>query len=176
MHVVIGIIMLLAGVAFWIYRIQAAKQAGDDLLEGANDIRLTVRRLMYKRTHDVHPTDSVDDARLAAAGITVAVATMDNPISQTEIVALSKSAQEIFDVTEREALDIVSFGRWIAGECNTNQEAVRRLSKVLAKLAGPEAADDMQRLIRDVATADGHVLGEEEQDAIDTVRKALGVS
>ncbi|MEM7745169.1 MAG: TerB family tellurite resistance protein [Pseudomonadota bacterium] len=175
MHILLGLLALVGALAFWYYRVQAARQAGEDVLDGAKDVRLAVRRLMYKRKHDVHPADSVDDARLAAAGIAVAVATMDNPISQAEIAALTKSARETFDVTEREALDIVSFGRWIAGECNTNQEAVRRLSKVLAQLAGPEAAEDMERMIQTVATSDGGTLGTDETDAISTVRKALGV-
>ena len=93
-----------------------------------------------------------------------------------EIAALSKAAQDTFDVSEREALDMVSFGRWIADQCGTAGEAVRRLSKVVSKLAGAEAASDLVAMISDVATADGRELGEEELDAIETVRRTLGVA
>ena len=176
MHIVAGLIALVSVLAVWYWRAKMAREAGGEILDAANDVRLAARRLMYKRKHNTHPADSVDDPRLAASGIVVAVATMDAPISQSEIAALTSAAQETFDVTEREALDMVSFGRWVSDQCGTNDEAVRRLSKVVAKLAGAEAAPDLLRMITDVATADGRELGEEEMDALDTVRRALGLT
>lgn len=176
MHILLGLLALIGALAMWYWRLKIAREAAGEALDAADSLRATVRRLMYKRKHDVHPADSVDDPRLAASGIAVAVATMDAPISQSEIEALTQSAQRTFDVSHREALDIVSFGRWIADQCNTHGEAVRRLSRVVARTAGPEAGPDLIQMIRDVATAGGHELGEPELDAIDSVRRALGTS
>ena len=176
MHIVLGLLAVLGTALFIWYRLRDAREAGGEMLDAADSLRASVRRLMYKRKHDRHPADSVDDPRLAASGIAVAVATMDGPISQAEIKKLTDLSREIFDVSEREALDIVSFGRWVAGQCNTNAEAVRRLSKIGAREAGPEAAGDMIRLISEVAEAGGGALGEDEMDAIDTVRRAMGVT
>ena len=174
MQIILGILAVLGTVIFIWYRMRDARQMGGEMLDAADDLRATVRRLMYKRKHDRHPADSVDDPRLAAAGIVVAVATMDAPISQSEISALTRLSREVFNVSEREALDIVSFGRWVAGQCNTNAEAVRRLSKIVAREAGPEAGPDLVRMIAEVSTAGGAELGEDENDAIDTVRRTLG--
>lgn len=174
MHVLLGLLAVIGTIIFIWYRLRDARQAGGEALDAADSLRATVRRLMYQRKHDRHPADQVEDPRLAASGIAVAVATMDAPISQAEIQALTSLSREIFDVSEREALDIVSFGRWVAGQCNTNDEAVRRLVKVVVREAGPEAAGDMVRLITEVATAGGTELGEDEMDAIDTVRRAMG--
>ncbi len=176
MHIVVAILAILGGLALWYYRVKAAREAGGEILDAANDVRLAARRLMYKRKHNTHPADSVDDARLAASGIAVAVATMDAPISQAEIVALTKAARETFDVSEREALDMVSFGRWVSDQCGTNDEAVRRLSKVVAKLAGAEAGPDLIRIVTEVAAADGGPLGEDEMDALETIRRTLGLA
>jgi len=176
MHIVLGLLALLGTALYVIWRLKAAREAAGEGLDGANDLRATVRRLMYKARHDVHPADSVDDPRLAASGIIVAVATMDAPISQAEIATLTRTARQTFDITEREALDIVSFGRWIAGQCTTNAEAVRRLAKVVARTAGPEAGPDLIRMITEVAEAGGHSLGDHEMDAIDTVRRTLGIA
>lgn len=172
MHILIGLISLLGLALFWFYRVRAASQAAD----AANDVRLTIRRLMNRREYDVHPVETIDDPRLAASGLIVAIATMDAPLSQKEIEALSTQAQHVFEVTERDALDIVSFGRWIAGECGTNQEAVRKLSKRVAKLAGAEVGSDLLRMIEHVATADGNALADDENDAIETVQRALSVA
>jgi len=174
MHILLGLIAVLGTAIFIWYRMKDARQIGGEMLDAADDLRATVRRLMYKANNNAHPTDSVDDPRLAAAGIAVAVATMDGPITQFEIETLSRLSRDIFSISERESLDIVSFGRWIAGQCTTNAEAVRRLSRVVAKTAGPEAGPDLLRLITEVATAGGIELGEDEIEGIDTVRRVLG--
>jgi len=74
MHIVIAVVTLLGALAVWYWRFKMAKEAGSELLEVADDLRGSVRRLMYKRKHNKHPADSIDDARLAASGIAVAVA------------------------------------------------------------------------------------------------------
>lgn len=176
MHIIIGLIAIASAVAIWYWRIKMAREAGGELLDAANDVRLAARRLMYKRKHNMHPADSVDDPRLAAAGIAVAVATMDQPISQAEIAALTSSARETFDVSEREALDMVSFGRWVADQCGTNDEAVRRLSKVVVKLAGAEAGPDLLKMVADVATADGNELDEDQLTALGMIQRTLGIN
>jgi uncharacterized tellurite resistance protein B-like protein len=175
MHIILGLLAIAGAVAVWYWRMKMAREAGGELLDAANDVRLAARRLMYKRKHNTHPADSVDDPRLAAAGIAVAVATMDQPISQAEIAALTNSAQETFDVSEREALDMVSFGRWVADQCGTNEEAVRRLSKVVLKMAGAEAGPDLLKMVADVATADGGELDEDQLTALGTIQRTLGI-
>ena len=175
MHVLVGLLALIGAAIFLWYRLRDAREAGGEMLDAADSLRAKVRKLMYQRKHDRHPADQVEDPRLAAAGIAVAVATMDGPITQAEIETLTRVSREVFDVSDREALDIVSYGRWVAGQCNTNGEAVRRLAKVVAREAGAEAAGDMVRMISEVATAGGTEMGEDEMDAIDTVRHTLGV-
>lgn len=176
MHILLGLLALLGGLLFWYYRIREARDAAHEVTDAASDIRLTIRRLMNQGNYDVHPADSVDDARLAASGLIVVIATMDAPLSQNEINALSKNAQVTFGVTEREALDIVSYGRWVAGECGSVDEGVRRLSRRINKLAGPEAGPDTVRMIEEVASADGNPLGDAELEALGTVRNILNVA
>ena len=174
MSAFLAFLVLFCLAAIWYWRVKAARKASAEVADVRTDVRLATRRLMNRRGNHAHPADTIDDPRLAASGIIVAVATMDGPISQAEIARLRRAAQETFEVTEREALDILSFGRWIASQCTTNAEAVRRLSKVVLKTAGPAAGPDLLRMIEEVATSDGGELGEEERDALETVRRTLG--
>lgn len=171
MQILLGLLAVIGLILFWQWQSRQASGVGRQNA----DVRSTVRRVMSQAGGQGHPADQVEDPKLAAAGIVVAVASMDAPFSQREIAALTREAQAVFEVSERDALDIVSFGRWVAGQCASNEEAVMRLSDVVAREAGPEAASDLVRMITDVATADGHALGEDEQSAIDTVRRTLGV-
>ena len=174
MHILLGILSLLGVAAIWYWRVRMMREAASELSDAASNVRGAARRFLYKRKHNVHPADSVNDPRLAAAGIVVAVATMDTPISQAEIKALTTEMQSTFGVGEREALDMLSFGRWVAGQCNTEEEAVRRLSKRVATLAGAEALPDLERMVITVATSDGRELGDLEEDALRIIRQTVG--
>lgn len=168
----LGLLAVLGLAALVWWRIGQARRTP---ASAPGDVRLNIRRLMHNQPGGAHPTDEVDDPRLAAAGVVIAVATMDGPISQVEIARLKRAAQDTFEMSDREALDVVSYGRWIAGECATNAEAVRRLTQVVLKLAGPEAGPDLIRMVEEVATAGGADLGPEEREAVLTIRRAFGM-
>lgn len=168
------LLLLIVGVLFIQHMMQQGSVPGGRSA-GRSQISDAINRLMNRRELDGHPADSIEDARLAASGIIVAVATLDGPLSQAEIGAMTRTMQETFEVTEREALDIVSFGRWVAVECGAPEEAVERLGTRIDMLAGPEAGPDMVRMIQEVATADGNALGAEEQGALETIRRILDV-
>ncbi len=170
----LGLVALIGvATACW-WRIRDARRTGAQPAAAPRDVRLNVRRLMHGNAGGAHPADAVDDPRLAAAGVIVAVATMDGPISQAEIGRMKRAVQETFEVSEREALDVISFGRWIAGECVTNSEAVGRLSKIVLRTAGPEAGPDLLRMVEEVASTGGE-LGPEEREAIISVRRTFGM-
>lgn len=176
MHILIGLATLIGALAVWYWRIKMARDAGGEVLDAASDLRAAARRLRYRRKHDIHPADSIEDPRLAAAGIAVAVATMDAPISKAEIATLTEAARRTFNTSEAEADDITAFGRWIADQCGTPGEAVRRLSKVVARTAGPEAGPDLIAMVEATAAAEGRALGELEEDALATIRRSLGLA
>lgn len=176
MHILLGILGVLSAAMIWYWRVKQAGEAAGELTNAANDVRLAIRRFGYMRTRKTHPADCVDDARLAAAGIVAAIASMDAPLSQAEIDLLTAEAGAVFDVEPAEAVDIAAFGRWIAGQCNTPEDAVRRLTRIIRAKAGAEAGPDLIRMIEKVASADGLGLEERETDAVEAVRRGLGMA
>lgn len=176
MPFLIALAGLISAAAFWYWRAKQAREAGGDLLDAANDARLAAKRFAYRRRTNVHPADSVDDARLAAAGIVAAIASMDGPLSEAELREMDIQARRLFNVDARDAADIVAFGRWISGQCNTPSEASRRLAKRIKALAGPEAASDLISMVEKVATADGGTIGADEAASIATIQRTLAVA
>ena len=175
MHILLALIGIVGAVAVWYWRAKMAREAAGDLLDAANDARLAARRFAYRRRTDKHPADCVEDPRLAAAGIVAAIASMDAPLSQAEIDALTTEARIVFKTDRGEAEDIAAFGRWISGQCNTPAEAVRRLTKVVHASAGEGAGTDLLAMIEKVATADGGALGADEAASMDTIRRMMGL-
>jgi hypothetical protein len=98
---------------------------------------------------------------------------MDAPLSQAEIDKLTAEAGAVFGTDPAEAVDIAAFGRWIAGQCQTPEDAVRRLTRVVRAKAGAEAGPDLIGMAEKVATADGTGLDEREADALQAIRRGL---
>ena len=164
MPIILFAVGILSAAVFWYYRMQAARRGAVDLLDAANDVRLAARRFGFRRKLNVHPVDSIDDARLAASGIVHAIGTMDGALSAGQEREILVQFQSVFGVTGAEAAEIAAFGRWIAEQCGTRAEAVRRLSRRLSRIAGPEAQSDLERMIAAVVPDPG-----------DDVADALGI-
>lgn len=176
MHIILGALGLLSAALIWYWRFKTAREATGELADAANDVRLAIRRFGYMRRHRTHPADCVDDPRLAAAGIAAAIAAMDAPLSQREIDALAAEAGAVFGTDPREAVDIAAFGRWIAGQCQSPEEAVRRLTRVVREKAGAGAGPELLAMAAKVATADGITLDDRETAALVAVRRGLGMT
>jgi hypothetical protein len=176
MHILLGIFGALSVAMIWYWRLKTAREAAGELAGAADDVRLAIRRFGYMRKRKTHPADCVDDARLAAAGIAAAVAGMDAPLSQAEIDRLTAEAGVVFGADSREAVDITAFGRWVAGQCQSPEEAVRRLTKVVREKAGAGVGPDLLAMVEAGATADGAPMDERETDALAAIRRGLGMA
>jgi len=176
MHIIWGALGLLSAALIWYWRFKTAREAAGELTEAANDVRLAIRRFGYNRNRKTHPADCVDDPRLAAAGIVAAIAGMDAPLSQKEIDMLAAEAGAVFATDAREAVDIAAFGRWIAGQCQSPEDAIRRLVRVVRDKAGMEAGPDLLAMAAKVATADGLTLDDRETQALVSIRRGLGMT
>jgi len=176
MPILITIIGAISAALFWYYRMKDANQAAHELMDVANDVRLAARRFGYKRRTKTHPIDTVDDARLAAAGIVSAIASMSGYLEKAQIEEMAAQFKTTFDTSPKEAVEIATFGRWIAAQSNSNSEALRRLSKRLFELAGSDALPDLIPMIDAVLEADPGSRGPDEEDALRMVHRHLAKS
>lgn len=170
MPVLLFILGALGAAAVWYWRVKNAREGAEHVLDMANDVRLAARRFGFRAKTNVHPARAIEDPRLAGAGVVVALAELEGPLSADQIRILTTEAQTRFNLLLGEAEEIVTFGRWIAGQCGTKDEAVRRLGKRVADLAGPSALPDLEKMIEAVAPAPRSERGE---DALAGLRRIL---
>ncbi|QPH54003.1 TerB family tellurite resistance protein [Pontivivens ytuae] len=168
------LIMLLGAIgaaAIWYWRIKAAREMGGELLDAANDVRLAARRFGYRRKHNVHPGDSIDDPRIAATGLLIAIAESDGALTAAELEAVRLEIQRVFDIASEEADELIAVGRWVIGQCGGAQPALRRLAKRLRVLAGGDVLPDLMKMGSAVAAVGGNNI--EAQEAIAQIRRTI---
>ena len=175
MPIILALIAILIGAAIWYQRARAAKDAADDLLGAANDIRLAARRFGFKSKSNLHPVDQIEDARQAAAGIAAIIAAMDGALTEAELKALETETRAVLNATAEEAPELAAYGRWIAGQSPNPEEMARRLGRKLHKLVGGDAGPDLIDYATRVATA-GAPLDARQIDALDAIRRQFGMA
>jgi len=174
MGALLGLIAALGLLLVIWFRVRSARRVGQRPRQ-VRDSRLDLGQLASGELSGPQAVDRIEDPRLAAAGIIVAIATMDGPISQAEIARLARGAEETFDVNQREALELVSLGRWLAREFGSNTDAVRQLSRIVLRTAGLEAGPDLVRLAEEVALAGDAELAPEQRAVLAKLRHAFGI-
>jgi len=166
MPILLFIIGVATTVGIWYWRMKQAGEIVSDLSNAAQDVRNAARRFGFRRKTNVHPVDSLDDARIAAMGVVLAVASSDGDLTASELAAAQSEAARTFGIDGAEASEMVALARWTVGQCGNNDNAVYRLSRRTRALAGPEAQDDLERMVRGVAAVDGDPDDERTADAL----------
>lgn len=174
MHILVLIIGAIIGAAYWFHRAKQAKEAAGDLIGAAQDVRLAARRFGFRNKTNVHPFDQIEDPRLAAAGAAAALASMDGPLTDAEIKTLALETRVILKADESDAEDIAAFGRWLAGQSGTPEEAVRKLSKKILSLAGTEVGPELIQYCAAIASVSSP-MDERQADALKRVEAIFGL-
>ncbi|MEO1331105.1 MAG: hypothetical protein AAFW46_15760 [Pseudomonadota bacterium] len=175
MHILVGLLTLLALLAVWWWRVRAAGAAAREAVEATDDVRAALRRFKYQRKAGEHPAESLDDPRLAAAGMMAAVARLKGDLTADQMNQLRVECRAAFRVVQSEADDIAAYGRWLAAQSEDPDDVIRRLAPIVRDRAEREAHGDMVRMLDRVAAVEGGAPNDLQKAAIARVRKALAV-
>ncbi|MEJ6395147.1 hypothetical protein V8J82_17930 [Gymnodinialimonas sp. 2305UL16-5] len=169
MPILIGLAALIGGIVFWLYRARVAVDVAHDLADMAGSLAGAARRFGFRRRHDMHPVDCIDDNTLAAGCLTVAFAELGaahtDETRDKHLIAL----QSHFAISKVEAEELLVMGHWMVNECNGPAPAVTRLGKRLMTLTGSHGLDAPLNVINDVALAMGG-LTDSQRDALHDLR------
>ena len=168
MPFLVAVLGAFAALGYWYFRARNVAT----LIDMAEDVRLAARRLSFTRRANTHPIDAIEDPRPLAAGVAAAIADMGGPLSERQIAGLHREAAIAFGTGAAETADIVTLGRWLAGQCGTPDEAARRLTRRARERAGAAGGPDLLRMIS--ATLEpGRVPTDRQEEALRRVRRAF---
>jgi hypothetical protein len=136
----------------------------------AGDVMAAARRFGFRRRHDQHPVDSLDDADVAVAGILLAFLEMGNLPSAEQHLALTASLCRHLHQSTEKAREALILGRWLVQECGTQQAGFSRLSKRLFKLRGVAALEPLMQVLRDVSAEIGD-LAPRQREALEDIKR-----
>ena len=176
MPVILAVVGVVTAVLFFVLRARNAAHAATDLIDMANDVRLAARRFGFRRRADIHPAESIEDHRVAIAGISSAFLELDDLPTSDQRAALTRSMQDTLDLSKQDADELTILGRWIANECGTPDAAVSRLSRKLVRLAGQESFTPLLTILNATLAAGSTGLNTKQKEALDDVKRAFRIT
>ena len=171
MGIIVLILTAVGGALYWWVR-QNPGDAVGVAQDAVTVARNAPRKLAFRRQHNAHPVEGIDDPHIAICALAQAFLELDKlPTSdqrqQLTILLRSKMRRSAEDAEELEVL-----GRWLVAQCQTPDAAISRLSRRLYKIDG----DASWALLQDVLTS--LVSGEldaSQVDAIADIKRALHI-
>lgn len=174
MHILLGLVGVLGGIVFWIWKVKTAASVAREVVDTVGDVRAAVRRLGYGRGAGELPLEAVEDTRLAAAGILVAFAKMDGDCTREQIAAIQNECARVFEASEKEAEQFTASGRWLAHQLSNPDEVVRKLSKSLSKTLTHAQGQALLGMAERVSAVEGGGLSDAQKLALKRLSEALG--
>lgn len=177
MPYLIALFGLVIGAYFWVQRARMAAQATQDLAGVAQDVMAAARRFGFRRRHDLHPVESLDDPDVAIAGAGVAFLELGGLPSAEQQNRLIASLQSHLRQSQDKAEEAAILGRWLVNESGGAQPGLDRLTKRLYKLKGVQGLQPLLSVLKDVAAAgrDG-AMSTRQREALDQIARLFRIS
>ena len=164
----------IAGLSLWMWRAQQMKDGADRAVEMADDVRAAVRRFGYKRRTGQSVLETVDDPRLAAAGVLVSVARLDGDLSREQREAIEATCARTFQMDAGEASEVVAYARWL-NQQGEAEEVGRKLSRRLNEMVDPPQRAEVLAVAAQVAAVEGGSVSDRQRSVLEGLARTMGV-
>ena len=177
MPYLIALFGLVIGAYFWVQRARMAAEATQDLVGVAQDVMAAARRFGFRRRHNLHPVESLEDPDVAIAGAGVAFLELGGLPSAEQQDKLIASLQSHLGQSHNKAEEAAILGRWLVAESGGAQPGLDRLTRRLYKLRGGQSFQPLMAVLKDIAAAsrDGTV-SVRQREALDEIARLYRIT
>jgi len=152
MHILAGLLTLATVVSVIVYRLYILSQSpvGRGLSDAAGGVQKHMRRRAWqKKLGD--PLRDVDDPRLAAAAMMVALAQNDSPLSEREEAVITAQMQSRFDADGTLAAELLAHARWLVKDVTDPETCFMKVRPIVQKACGPKERAELIEMMSAVA-------------------------
>ncbi|WP_299471297.1 TerB family tellurite resistance protein [uncultured Roseibium sp.] len=171
MHILLALLALAAGAAYWLYRVRQAADTTRVVLDAAHDVKAAARRFGFRTRANQHPSEGVDDPRVTAAALLVLTAETDGGISKAEQTVILERLQAVFEMSAEAADELYLFAKWLANQSTNPDDMIRRLIKRTVHLGGRDTLPDLIQMVAAVGNADTGTLTDDTVHIIEKLKQ-----
>ena len=172
MHIVLAILAVLGGIAFWIIRLGAVAGSAREIGDAAGDLVGAARRARMRRKATASPLTTLDDPRDAAVALMVAITKTEGDLTEAQARYIEHQAQEVLGYED--GSEALAHGRWLCQESSEPGHVIQRVLPLISKTCDDEQKRDIVRLMKEVASIGSEPAGIQIQ-AIEKLAYDLGI-
>ena len=151
MHIILGIIGLLAAASFWIYRINAAARGAQELADLAGEAANLPRKMRFKSKTGKKAIDVLEDPREAAAVILAGYMLEAGDVPSDKREQLAAILGERFEISRNTSEEMVAQAFWMHADIANPDSVVNKMVDLVGKTAGANALRDLDSMLDAVA-------------------------
>jgi uncharacterized tellurite resistance protein B-like protein len=173
MHILLGLIAVIVGIAVWWWRIRMMSEAAGQITDVAGRAWGKYKRNKFKGKVEASPIEAVEDPAAAAVIMMIAVAQVGRPLSpkaEATIEQIASSEMRLGDVTE-----LMTFAKWVASHVIEPNDLSRRYARLWTGALNVDERHDFLAMVRRVAQVDGD-LNAEKQSILSKLHERLGLA
>jgi hypothetical protein len=130
MHIILGLVAVLGGVAFWWWRLKMVSEAANEIGDVAGRAWGKYKRYKFRKKVEDSPLEAVDDP--IAAGVVMMLAMANEAGPMTEAVEKAVRQEVVNGMGVSDPLELLTFSKWVA----THVQDANNVSLRYAKLWG----------------------------------------
>lgn len=169
MHILGILFAAIGALGIVLWRLHTAAEATKGLAETASDVRGLFRRRRWQKKLLTDPLDQVDDPRIAATAMMVALAQNDGALTEREQSTILSNLASHFEATPSVSAEMLAHARWLVREPRDIDNTLRKLLGVIHRRCSPSEIADLFGMLESVAGANG-ALGDSERLAMDRLK------
>lgn len=158
MQILLGILGLLAAIAFWSWRSGMAREGARDAAGPARTAARAPGRIALKYKATRNGFSLIEDPREAAAIMMMEVArARGGPLTDRQAAVIDQEIMQAFRFSHAEAEALSAHAAWVTNNAPKPAETMRRLSQLIvtAPQLGPKEIVDFDAMLVAVSEAEG---------------------
>jgi hypothetical protein len=172
LQLILGLLAMLGGGAFWWWRLKNVSEAANDINDAVGGAVGTYKRKKFLKKVGESPLAAVDDPAAAAVIMMYAIAKEEAPITDaTEAIIKSEiiTAMKIDDTTE-----LLTFSKWVVSQVVDANSVSLRYGKLWMGALSLNEREDFAAMVTRVAEKCGGFT-QNQRNKINKLRERMGL-
>ena len=174
MHTILAILGALGTIAYFVIRANNAARAGRQIIETADEVRRYVRRSRRQSQERVTTLSEIEDPRLAATVMMVAMAKCDGDLTERQRAAIIERMEIVLEMDPTDSEAMIAEARWLVQELSDIETVLRRASGPIEACCTEAERRDLIAMLRIVAAIEGPATDVQEK-AIAALARTLRI-
>jgi hypothetical protein len=167
-HILLALLGIISTIGVVLYRLHLAKDVADGLVDTAERAGGAWRRHKFRKRAEQPPLETVDDPRIGAAAVMVALAEAQAPMNAEMEQRLCDEIESVLGVADSD--EMLAYARHLTRDLVDPSMVVMRTSKLFNATLGDAEKADLLGMLKRISRGDAAQI-----TAIELLRSRLGM-